>query len=203
MSTYLPPQDLVGFPTMPHFVVTYRNLGNVAVTFSDFELRWPRLDGAIDANGEFRLTTGAELYIDKRLTSTIGGVQEYSKLDYRTDKRHLEPGERHTDFFDLGALLGWQDGASAVEPKHPLRWEQRTVPGDFHPVLTFSDSFGNDYYCDEVGVHFGEYTYPYAEAAVRALSAKRTPRLLTVSRGRFPGRRTWRAFQKQSIGTQV
>ena len=42
-AAYLP-RDEVGFGAMPHFVVEYRNTGNVPVTFSDFELALPRHD---------------------------------------------------------------------------------------------------------------------------------------------------------------
>jgi hypothetical protein len=82
-SSYLAPHDIIGFPTMPHFVLMYRNVGNVPVMFSDFELKYPRLD-AVDNEGKFILTPGADLYIDKRLSSRLGGAQQYKKIDYRT-----------------------------------------------------------------------------------------------------------------------
>ncbi len=52
---------------MPHFVLEYRNTGNVPVTFSDFELVLPRHD--IIRDGQFVGHLGAELFIDKKKSS--------------------------------------------------------------------------------------------------------------------------------------
>ncbi|MEX2647179.1 MAG: hypothetical protein WD249_13030 [Gaiellaceae bacterium] len=161
-STYLPPRDLVGFFAMPHFLVEYENRGNVPVVFSDFMLMLPRLEGVLDESGEFVLHPGAELLIDKRPTTRVGGYQVLRKLDYRTNKVRLEPGEMHTDFFDLGAFF------PDVEPGDSP-WNQVSVPPDFHPVLSFHDNFGNRYYCDQDGVHRGDWEHPNLDA-LRAAS---------------------------------
>lgn len=135
ISSYLRPHDIVGFPTMPHFVLSYRNVGNVPVTFSDFELKYPRLD-AVDASGGFTLTTGARLHIDKRLSSRVGGVQEYEVIDYRTNMVELAPGASHTDFFDLGALLGWEGEERDPDAYSLMPMAQRNVPENFHPSVS-------------------------------------------------------------------
>ena len=77
----------------------------VPVVFSDFVLVLPRLEGVIDGDGTFILHPGAELFIDKRPTSRMGNLQQWRMLDYRTNKVRLEPGDSHSDFFDLGAFL--------------------------------------------------------------------------------------------------
>ena len=159
-STYLPPRDLVGFFAMPHFLVEYENRGNIAVTFSDFVLALPRLENVIDDDGKFILHPGAELFIDKRPTSRMGNMQHWRKLDYRTNNVRLEPGDSHTDFFDLGAFL--------PDVKPDSRFKQVSIPADFSPLLTFHDSYGNRYYCDDEGIHRGEYEYPHVAALMGA-----------------------------------
>jgi hypothetical protein len=191
-SSYLAPHDIIGFPTMPHFVVMYRNVGNVPVTFSDFELKYPRLD-AVDNKGDFILTPGADLYIDKRLSSRLGGAQQYKKIDYRTNKVELAPGAMHTDFFDLGALLGWKPEEEEEEEEeggYSTALETRTVPTDFHPVLTFTDSFGNELHCDEDGVHLGPYRYPHERAFRAGVPEVKMPHTLEVARSRL----RWRGW---------
>jgi hypothetical protein len=150
-STYLPPQDLLGFFAMPHFVVQYENLGNVPVAFSDFELVLPRFE-KVAPDGSYTMHLGAEFFIDKRPTSTIGALQHIRAVDYRSNKVRLEPGEAHTDFFDLGAFVGNGDPPGPLEPAK--------LPTDFNPVLTFHDSFGSRYHCDAEGIHVGRWESP-------------------------------------------
>src|SRR5207253_2139452 len=108
--------------------------------YSDFTIHLPRIDGVIDANGDFVFHQGAELLIDKRPTTRIAGYQLASKMDYRTNKVRLEPGEMHTDYFDLGAFF--PDAVASA------RWSAVNVPLDFNPILTFHDNFGNIFYAD-------------------------------------------------------
>jgi hypothetical protein len=129
-------------------------------------LLYPRLD-ALDRRGGFILIPGAKLYIDKRLSSRLGAVQEHKAIDYRTNKVELPPGASHTDFFDLGALLDWT--SEKEEGGYEWARKERAVPEDFHPVLTFTDSYGNDIHCDEHGPHSGPYRYPHQ----REMLAKR------------------------------
>jgi hypothetical protein len=163
-STYLPPHDLVGFFAMPHFMVEYENRGNTPVTFSDFMLILPRIDGLIDGAGRFVLHPGAELLIDKRPTTRIAAFQSFSKIDYRTAKVRLEPQEMHTDYFDLGAFFPEAKSEAS-------RWKDVKVPTDFHPVMSFHDNFGNSYYCDNDGLHEGRWEPPHLDA-LRAAGAR-------------------------------
>lgn len=162
-STYLPPYDLVGFFAMPHFQLEYENRGNTPVAFSDFFLILPRIEGAIDSDGKFNFHQGAELLIDKRPTTRVGGYQLARAMDYRTNKVPLEPGEMHTDFFDFGAFF-----PNVTEGKS--RWGSVHVPSDFQPILSFHDNFGNTYYCDDKGVHRGRWEHPHLDA-LRAAAA--------------------------------
>lgn len=123
------------------------------VVFSDFELVLPRLDAVDEATGRFDLQPSATLFLDKRPTAQIGGLQEYSKVDHRTNKVHLGPRESDVDYFDLEALLpeGWTD----------LDWGQATeYANKFTPILRFRDSFGNEYHCDKEGAHWGRLRLP-------------------------------------------
>lgn len=166
---------MLGTATVPHFIVQYENCGNVPVTFSEFELLLPRLDGVIDSESGFVLHLGAQLYIDKRPSSRIWGLQHLKALDYRTNKVPLEPGASHTDFFDLGAFVGRDalaTGESAVQ-----------IPPDFSPVLQFHDSFGHEFHCDEAGVQEGPYVYPHESALTAAgFSPAPSPTLTTARR---------------------
>jgi hypothetical protein len=135
---------------MPHFQLEYENRGNTPVAFSDFFLILPRIEGAIDSDGKFNFHQGAELLIDKRPTTRVGGYQLARAMDYRTNKVPLEPGEMHTDFFDFGAFF-----PNVTEGKS--RWGSVHVPSDFQPILSFHDNFGNTYYCDDKGVHRGRW----------------------------------------------
>jgi hypothetical protein len=161
-ARYLPPADLLGFFTMPHFVVEYENQGNVPVTFSDFELLLPRFE-EVSADGDYKMHLGAKLYIDKRPTSTVGAIQHLRAVDYRTNAVRLEPGESRSDFFDLSAFL------DDADPNEPLPIV--ALPPQFEPVLTFRDSFGNRYHCDANGAHSGRYEAPMT-TAMRAAGIK-------------------------------
>jgi len=103
----------------------------------------------IDKSGQFIAHPGADLFIDKRETTTVGGYQLLRKLDYRTNKVRLAPGDMHTDFFDLGAFLQDAVNPGPFAPKDPV------LPSDFQPILSFHDNYGNNYYCNEDGVHRG------------------------------------------------
>ena len=151
-ATYLPPRDAVGFFAMPHFLMEYENRGNVAAIFSDFILVLPRLKDVIDPKRGFVGHVGAEVFIDKRPTTTFAGTQEYKAIDFRTHRVRLSPGDSHTDFFDLGAFL---PGAEQTD-----QFQAGDVPADFSPVLTFHDSYGNNFYADTEGLHAGLYRYP-------------------------------------------
>jgi hypothetical protein len=161
-STYLKPHDLIGFFAMPHFQLEYENRGNVPIVFSDFFLQLPRIEGVVDSDGTFVFHPGAELLIDKRPTTRIGGYQLARKLDYRTNKVRLEPGEMHTDYFDLGAFFPADEGTAP--------WATVSVPSDFQPILSFHDNFGNTYYCDETGVHRGRWVHPHEAALLEVAS---------------------------------
>jgi hypothetical protein len=150
--------DVAGFFTMPHFLVEYENLGNVPLTFSDFELVLPRFE-KVSSTGDYKLQLGAELFIDKRPTARIGPIQHLRAIDYRTNTVRLEPGASYSDFFDLGAFV---EGA---DPKQ--KFSTGKLPPDFEPVLTFRDSFANRYWVNAEGVHAGRYEAPMA-AAIRA-----------------------------------
>jgi hypothetical protein len=152
-STYLPPRDLVGFFAMPHFLVEYENRGNVPVVFSDFVLHLPRIEGVIDPDGKFIAHPGADLFIDKRPTTRWAGQQIYRLIDFRTNTVRLGSGDTHTDFFDLGAFA-----------------PNDQVPDDFHPILTFHDNYGNNFYADEDGVHRGAWKYPHRHALEATLT---------------------------------
>lgn len=173
-ATYLPPRDAVGFFAMPHFIIEYENRGNVSVVFSDFFLLLPRLGGALDPNGNFIAHVGADLFIDKRPTSTIAGRQEYRAMDYRTNRVQLGQGDSHTDFFDLGAFLPGAEQADRFNTSH--------VPSDFSPVLTFHDSHGNIFYADAEGLHAGFYEYPYQAEILRVGKLRESAGLLTWRR---------------------
>jgi hypothetical protein len=152
-STWLSPTDpMLGTTTIPHFVVQYDNHGNAPVTFSDFEILLPRLKGVVGKDGSFVLHLGAELFIDKRPSSRVWGIQHLKGLDYRTNKVPLRPGASHTDFFDLGAF---------VEVNDAFGGDQVRIPDDFEPVLQFRDSYGHWFHCDASGAHLGEYAYPH------------------------------------------
>jgi hypothetical protein len=138
---------------MPHFVVQYENHGNAPVTFSDFELLLPRLKGVVGTDGKFVLHLGAELFIDKRPTSRVWGIQHLKALDYRTKRLSLAPGQSHTDFFDLGAFVQAPDAFA--------RGTELRIPDDFEPILQFRDSFGHEFHCDQDGAHHGAYRYPH------------------------------------------
>jgi hypothetical protein len=180
-STYIPPRDLVGFFAMPHFMLEYENRGNVPVVFSDFMLMLPRIEGIVGGDSRLILHPGAELFIDKRPTTRVGGYQLLRRLDYRTNKVRLEPGEMHTDYFDLGAFF------TDVELGHSL-WTQVNIPNDFHPILSFHDNFGNNYYCDEHGIHRGTWEHPHLDV-LRASAAT-----LGFGDGVETRRRWWRWF---------
>jgi hypothetical protein len=155
--TYLPPHDLVGFFAMPYFMLEYENRGNVPIVFSDFMLMLPRADDCTDSSGNFTFHPGAELFIDGEPKTTVAGYQFLQKLDHRTCKVRLEPGEMHTDYFDLGVFFPGVTGA--VSP-----WDDVRIPPDFRPILSFHDNFGNTYHCDDTGIHSGQWTHPSAEA---------------------------------------
>jgi hypothetical protein len=187
-ATYLPPHDLVGFTTTPHFTVEYENRGNVPIVFSDFWLALPRLRDVVIEDGTFRFHTGAVLIVDGDERSRLGRNQAYSKLEYLTQTVRLGPGDMHTDFFPLTAFL----------PPPGLKGEI-TVPEDFSPVLMFHDSYGKWCYCDEEGVHAGRYEYPH-RAALEAASSPAQPSqgLLTQRRRlRFLG---WEQSPAHGLG---
>jgi hypothetical protein len=71
------------------------------VTFSDFELLLPRKMFRND--DVYIYSSGAELFIDKRPSSRVAGLAQFEKVDYRTTELRLDPGDSHTDFFDLAA----------------------------------------------------------------------------------------------------
>jgi hypothetical protein len=85
-------------------MVDFWNDGNVEVVFSDFELFLPRLD-PLDERVKFVRQVAAKFYIDKRLSTQIGGLQQYSKVDHRTNVVRLGPRESHIDYYDLEVLL--------------------------------------------------------------------------------------------------
>jgi hypothetical protein len=173
-ATYLPPRDAVGFFAMPHFLIEYENRGNVDAVFSDFMLMLPRLEGVIDAKHGFVLQVGAEVFIDKRPTTTFAGAQEYKAIDYRTHRVRLAPGDSHTDFFDLGAFL---PGAEQSE-----RFKSANVPSDFSPVLAFHDSYGNNFYADTEGLHPGVYQYPHESEMMKGGRRRRSIGILSGRR---------------------
>jgi hypothetical protein len=156
-GTYIPPHDLVGFFAMPFFLVEYENRGNVPIVFSDFALMLPRAGSCTDGSGKFVFHPGAELLIDREPKTTIAGHQFLEKLDHRTCKVRLEPGEMHTDYFDLSAFF--PDVTGAVSP-----WNDVRVPPNFSPILSFHDNFGNSYHCDDAGLHCGQWKHPSADA---------------------------------------
>jgi len=147
-ANYLPERDSLGFGAMPHFVVEYRNTGNVPVTFSDFELVLPRHD--IIQSGQLVGHLGADLFIDKRRSSRIGAMQHVRAIDYRTGKVELPPRSSHSDYFDLGAFLPDFD----AEKLGPAR-----VPPDFEPVLKLTDSWAHELWIDRHGVHDGRWKH--------------------------------------------
>jgi hypothetical protein len=178
-STYLPHRDAIGFDAMPHFVLEYENLGDVPVVFSDFELMLPR---TMFRGDTFIDHPGATLLIDKRKSSTVGGIKEFSRIDYRTNKVRLQPSESHTDFFDLGAFLEDFDDADPLPTGR--------VPADFDPILQFRDSYGNEFYCDADGVHTGPYKHAELDKLLAKGVQKTLPRKITAARDRW--RPTWR-----------
>jgi hypothetical protein len=179
-STYLPPRDAIGFFAMPHFLIEYENRGNVPITFSDFMLALPRLEGVIDAKYGFVDHPGAKMFIDKRETSTLATAQEFKAMDFRTNKVRLEPGDSHTDFFDLEAFL--------PEAKQSDSFRVENVPNDFKPILTFHDSYGNVFWADEDGLRAGYYVYPHEAAMLEGRKRVRRVGILTTRRfGRWFG----------------
>lgn len=162
---YVRPHDVVGFPTVPHFVLEYENRGNVPVVFSDFFLLLPRLEGVLTTDGAFISHPGADLLIDKRPSARIGSAQAYRIMDYRTNKVRLEPGDSHTDFFDLEAFVS----AGGRYGDGPLKM---TIPHDFSPVLTFHDQYGNAFYADPEGIHGGAWRYPHQAALEATLDVR-------------------------------
>lgn len=154
-ARYLPPADLLGFFTMPHFVVEYENQGNVPVTFSDFELLLPRFE-EVSTEGNYKMHLGAKLYIDKRPTSTVGAIQHLRGIDYRTNTVRLEPGESHSDFFDLGAFLEDADPKRAAADRRPSP--------NFEPVASK---------CQARGPHLGHGR----QRCGRGLVGRRTPKV--------------------------
>lgn len=172
-ARYLPHTDAVGFDAMPHFVLQYQNLGEVTVVFSDFELLLPR---RMFRGDTFIDHPGADLLIDKRKSSTVGGIKEYSKVDYRTNKVRLEPGESHTDFFDLEAFL------PNFDPTDPM--PTGGVPAGFNPALQFRDSFGHEYYCDEKALHTGAYKHPELDKLLAKGVKRLPPNEITATRSR-------------------
>jgi hypothetical protein len=134
---YLPERDEIGFGAMPHFVLEYRNTGNVPVTFSDFELVLPRHD--FIRNGQLVGHLGAELFIDKKKASRIGSFQHVQAIDYRTIRVELPPRTSDSTYFDLGAFL---------PNLNPERIEPAQVPLDFEPVLKLTDSWGHELWVD-------------------------------------------------------
>ena len=178
-SNYLAPTNILGQPTVPHFVLDYRNEGNVSVVFSDFEVFLPRLD-PLDEEGRFIFQPGADFFIDKRPTMEIGGIQQYSKIDHRTNVVRLGPRESHVDYFDLESLLpdGWDE----------VGWDSATAfARRFSPILRFRESWGNEYHCDQAGAHFGEYVYPYEDALTRDVPSRSWQHRLAVKRVRAIG----------------
>jgi hypothetical protein len=127
----------------------------------------------VSQDGKFVLHPGAQLFIDKRPTSKLGKQQAYKYVDYRTDKVTLQPGESHTDFFDLGAFLPNADtsGPMAI-----------VDTSNFHPVMTFHDSRGNRFHCDVDGIHEGSYVYPLQAAMEAGASALITHAAIEVRR---------------------
>jgi hypothetical protein len=188
--TYLPPRDAVGFFAMPHFLVEYENRGNVPIVFSDFILALPRLEGVIDEERGFVTHVGAELFIDKRPTSTIAGMQQFSAVDYRTDKVRLDPGDSHTDFFDLGAFL--------PDMQQGDRFRAENVPHDFSPIITFHDSFGNNLWADEDGVRSGLYEYPHDEEMLKVVTRRPAYGILSTRKAiRWLG---WTSARARGLG---
>jgi hypothetical protein len=169
-------------------LIEYENRGNVEAVFSDFMLMLPRLEGVIDPERGFVLDPGAEVFIDKRPTTTFAGAQEYKALDYRTHRVRLAPGDSHTDFFDLGAFL---PGAEQSD-----RLKVPNVPSDFSPVLAFHDSYGNNFYADTEGLHSGVYQYPHEAEMMKGRRRRQSIGILT--------RRRWLRWlgwtQKDTVG---
>ena len=90
---YVRPHDVVGFPTVPHFVLEYENRGNVPVVFSDFFLLLPRLEGVLTTDGAFISHPGADLLIDKRPSARIGSAQAYRimRISTRDERSKAQP----------------------------------------------------------------------------------------------------------------
>lgn len=181
-STYLPPHDNLGFAAMPHFVVTFENIGNVPVTFSGFEIVQPRRmfrgDTYIDH-------LGAELFIDGKRSSRIGTKKDAEKVDYLTTAVRLQPQDSAVEFFPLATLFPNIDTE---------RLQAASTGPDLNPVLQFNDSFGNVYYCDDLGIHNGRWNHPEMRRLL-AIGAREIPtESLIAERGRF--RREWRWNRK-------
>jgi hypothetical protein len=108
-------------------------------------------------------------------------LQQYEVVDYRTSKVELPARASRTDFFDLGALLDWK--GEEEEGGYGSALAARTVPDNFYPVLTFTDSYGNDLHCDEEGAHAGPpYRYPHRRELEASAAHLRFSKALTVSR---------------------
>lgn len=165
---------------MPHFVVQYRNTGNVPVTFSDFELILPR--HAIFQDGQYVSTLGADFFLDKRKSSRVGSLQHIKSLDYRTNKVRLEAGESHTDYFDLGAFLPDLDTTKVMNTQG--------IPPGFDPILKFTDSWENEIVCDRWGVADGPWKHTDWDKLVAAGYRMSDPSTLTATQRTLS--RRWR-----------
>jgi hypothetical protein len=151
------------------------------------------LEGVVDAERGFVLHPGAELYIDKRRTSTIGPMQMFKAMDFRTNRVRLEPGDSHTDFFDLGAFL--------PDAQQSDRFRVDSLPSDFSPILQFHDSHGNSFYADPDGLHAGLYAYLYEEELLKIGTPSASLGILTTRRAlRWLG---WKQIQARGLGEPI
>jgi len=187
-SDYHGPADLVGFSSKPRFILMFENPSAVSMDFRHFELLLPRLEGVVDDDGQFVAHPGAKLFKDgSPLGSSLRFRQEFRKIDFVTRSVRVEPQSSEVEFFELDAFL---PGPA------PEGWQIDTpVPSDFEPVLQFRHAAGQEFHCNQNGIHSGPYRWPFEKNFLAVRTA--TPaKVVELRRSSFL--RRWSVTQRDA-----
>lgn len=159
IGTYMPPTDILEYHTLPVMEVLVRNRGNVEVALSDFRLGLARIDDVYDESerekgfGAFTYQTGATLMLDGKTISSVGMIQQFSKINYLTHQLTAPKRSSQRFLVDFEALFPDFDHRKVFQTSLELE--------KFHPVLMFRSSTGDEFHMDVFGCHRGQYDYPY------------------------------------------